>query len=233
MKIYVEEAVFSLLPDLTLFCLEADLGKLRENGREGLEKDFRTALERALERRKEKDEALPPVDPLQAWKKVFGKFTSEKGVKTSFEALLASSRAGRPESRCPVEEAQKAVSLYFSVPLFGLDLPKVQKFLGLCLSQGRDPFLEPEGKESLTREGEICYMDRQGALSRCINWKNSPRTAPTGQSRKVLFISESPDKDSRMRTGEAVRDLERRLNFYFGADTKSFVLDSIQTAKRI
>ena len=91
----------------------------------------------------------------------------------------------------------------------------------------------PEGKEGLTREGEICYMDKLGALSRCINWKSSPRVKLTEQSQKALFLCECADKDSRIRTGEAVRDLERKLQLYFGARTKIFALDAGQASKRV
>lgn len=53
MKIYVEEAVFSLLPRFTLFCLQADVGSFRPSKRNpGV--DFKTAIESVKGREKRK-----------------------------------------------------------------------------------------------------------------------------------------------------------------------------------
>lgn len=230
MKIYVEEAVFSLLPRFTLFCLQADMGPFRLGDRNPMA-DLKTAVE-SVKGREKKEEGLPLSDPLEPWREAFKKFTADKGASCSLDSLLNRARAGTVESMGPVDEAVKAVSLYFSVPISALDVSKVRRFLGLCLSRGRDPFLDEE-KESLTREGEVCYMDKLGAASRCINWKISPRLKATEESRKILFLSESVDADSRMRTAEAVKDLDRRLQAYFGAKARFFVLDSTQMTKRI
>ena len=230
MKIYVEEAVFSLLPRFTLFCLQADMGSFRFGDRNPMA-DLKTAVE-SVKGRQKKEEGLPLPDPLEPWREAFKKFTADKGASCSLNSLLSRARAGTVESIGPVDETVKAVSLYFSVPISALDVSKVRRFLGLCLSRGRDPFLDEE-KESLTSEGEVCYMDKLGAASRCINWKISPRLKATEESRKILFLCESVDADSRMRTAEAVKDLDRRLQAYFGAKTRFFVLDSTQMAKRI
>ena len=230
MKIYVEEAVFSLLPRFTLFCLQADMGSFCLGDRNPMT-DLKTAVE-SVKGREKKEEGFPLSDPLEPWREAFKKFTADKGASCSLNSLLSRARAGTVESIGPVDETVKAVSLYFSVPISALDVSKVRRFLGLCLSRGRDPFLDEE-KESLTSEGEVCYMDKLGAASRCINWKISPRLKATEESRKILFLCESVDADSRMRTAEAVKDLDRRLQAYFGAKTRFFVLDSTQMAKRI
>ena len=230
MKIYVEEAVFSLLPRFTLFCLQADMGSLRLGDRNPMA-DLKTAGE-SVKGREKKEEGLPLPDPLEPWREAFKKFTADKGASCSLDLLLSRARTGEVAATGPVDEAVKAVSLYFSVPISAMDLSEVRGFLGLCLSRGRDPFLDEE-KENLTREGEVCYMDKLGAASRCINWKISSRLKATEESRKILFISESVNADSRMRTAEAVKDLDRRLQAYFGAKTRFFVLDSTQMAKRI
>ena len=230
MKIYVEEAVFSLLPRFNLFCLQADVGSFLP-GKRNPGGDLKAAVE-SVKGREKKEEGLPLSDPLEPWREAFKKFTADKGASCSLNSLLSRARAGTVESMGPVDEAVKAVSLYFSVPISAMDLSKVRGFLGLCLSRGRDPFLDEE-KESFTREGEVCYMDKLGAASRCINWKISPRLKANEESRKILFLSESVDADSRMRTAEAVKDLDRRLQAYFEAKTRFFVLDVTQMAKRI
>ena len=230
MKIYVEEAVFSLLPGFTLFCLEADLGPFCP-GMKNPKCELENAVE-SVKKREKKEEGFPLFNPLEPWREAFKKFTSEKGSKSSLESLIEAADLKAFQALGPMEEVEKAVSLYFSAPLSGVNLSKVNRFLGLCLSGGRDPF-QDEKRESLTLEGEVCYMDRLGAVSRCINWKISPRVKATEESRKILFLSEAVDKDSRMRTGEAVRDLDRRLQTYFGAKTRFFALDEGQMSKRV
>lgn len=61
MKIYVEEAVFSLLPRFTLFCLQADVGSFRP-GKRNPGGDLKTAIESVKGREKRK-RAPPPRSP--------------------------------------------------------------------------------------------------------------------------------------------------------------------------
>ncbi|MBQ1286789.1 MAG: hypothetical protein IIY17_02260 [Aeriscardovia sp.] len=235
MKIYVEEAVFSLFPFLTLFCLKACFDPalpLGEEKEERLKKELECAEKRAR-LREEKMEGLPLADPAAPWREGFEKFTSEKGSESCLESLLREARQGRVRPAGNLERLADAVSLDFSVPLGCEDASKIRGSLGLCLSRGRDPFQAPEGKQTLTREGEVCYLDKLGAVRRCINWENSQRTSPSPSSRRFLFLSESLDKDCTMRTGEAMRDLEKRLRFYFGAETEEFSLSSLRPSKRV
>ena len=234
MKIYVEEAVFSLFPFLSLFCLKADFDPSPSLGEQ---KETRAAQalsssEKRVRLRKVKREGFPLPDPAFSWREGFKKFTAEKGAQSSLEILMREAEAGRLTASGNLERVMDAVSLDFCVPLGCLDASKIRGRLGLCLSPGRDAFQTPEGGEALTREGEVCYLDKLGAVRRCINWENSPRTAPTNQTRTFLFLSESLDKDSAIRTGEAIRDLQRRLRFYFGAKTEEFSLNAFQTSKR-
>ncbi len=53
MRIYVEEAVFSLLPRFTLFCLQADVGSFRP-GKRNPGGDLKTAIESVKGREKRK-----------------------------------------------------------------------------------------------------------------------------------------------------------------------------------
>lgn len=66
MRIYVEEAVFSLLPRFTLFCLQADVGSFRP-GKRNPGGDLKTAIE-SVKGREKKEEGLPLPDPLEPWR---------------------------------------------------------------------------------------------------------------------------------------------------------------------
>ena len=234
MKVYVEEAVFSIFPFLSLFCLKASFDPslpLEAQKEERLDFELSSAQKRAR-LRGEKREGLPLADPAGPWKEGFKKFTAEKGAKSSLESLISEARSGRLAPQGDLEKVMDAVSLDFSSPLGCEDMSKIRGYLGLCLSRGRDPFEAPGGKEDLTLEGEACYMDKLGAVRRCINWENSQRTSPTPSTRRFLFLAESLNKDCAIRTGEAVRDLERRLRFYFGAQTEAFSLNAFQPSKR-
>lgn len=225
----MEEAVFSLLPRFTLFCLQADVGSFRP-GKRNPGGDLKTAIE-SVKGREKKEEGLPLPDPLEPWRGAFKKFTADKGASCFLDSLLSCARTGEVAATGPVDEVVKAVSLYFSVPISVMDLSKVRGFLGLCLSRGRDPFLGRE-KESFTREGEVCYMDKLGAASRCINWKISPPPESQRGGPKDPVSFRIYGRRFQMRTAEAVKDLDRRLQAYFEAKTRFFVLDATQMAKR-
>ena len=92
MKIYVEEAVFSLLPRFTLFCLQADMGSFCLGDRNPMA-DLKTAVE-SVKGREKKEEGLPLPDPLEPWREAFKKFTADKGASCSLDPLLSCARTG-------------------------------------------------------------------------------------------------------------------------------------------
>ena len=90
MKIYVEEAVFSLFPFLSLFCLKADFDPSPSLGEQ---KETRAAQalsssEKRVRLRKVKREGFPLPDPAFSWREGFKKFTAEKGAQSSLEILM-------------------------------------------------------------------------------------------------------------------------------------------------
>ena len=93
------------------------------------------------------------------------------------------------------------------------------------------PFLAGKKKASPVK-GKCVIWTSWGQRAGALIGKFPPRLKAKEEGRKILFLSESVDADSGMRTAEAVKDLDRRLQAYFEARTRFFVLDATQMAKR-
>lgn len=236
-RIYVDAPVFSTFPDFHLFCVIArnlpPAEALDEEKKEEIEKDLEKANLKA--RQWITSDIISENEPVMVWRDAYKKFKTKKGARSSIEALLKRVAQDKPVSSItPLVDIYNAVSLTFAVPVGGEDLDKIQGSMGLCLTKGGDAFL-PIGSEENepTLEGEICYLDDAGAVCRCMNWRDGQRTELTDGTKDAIFLIECTQKDLEGRSREAMEDLERRIEKYFGAKVYDFVLDASQPAVSI
>ena len=102
------------------------------------------------------------------------KFKTKKGVRCSIEALLK-----RVNSENPVSSINKLVDIYnsaslkYALPCGAEDLDSFVGDLKLTITEGGDKFI-PLGseEEDNTLPNELCYIDNEGAVCRCFNWRD-------------------------------------------------------------
>ncbi|MBO6049692.1 MAG: hypothetical protein J6O91_00060 [Aeriscardovia sp.] len=228
-RIYVGEPVFSIFPDFHLFCLTAhglECKNLGEEKEKEIEEELRKANSKA--RRWITSDVISENESVAVWREAYKKFKTKKGARSSIEALLKRVSQDKPVSSItPLVDVYNAISLTFAVPVGGEDLDKIQGSMGLCLTKGGDAFL-PIGSEDNepTLEGEICYLDDAGAVCRCMNWRDGQRTELSDGTKDAIFLIECTQKDLEGRSREAMEELGKRIENYFGAGISGFVLDS-------
>ena len=67
--------------------------------------------------------------------------------------------------------------------------------------------------------GEVIYYDDEGAVCRCLNWREAQRTMLTEDSQNVVAVMEAINPEQIERANEAMEELSKLINQYFGVNT--------------
>lgn len=162
------------------------------------------------------------------WRGAFSQFKTKKGARSSIEALLkrvSQDRDFQPIN--PLVDIYNSISLEFAVPCGGEDLQKIVGDIHLGQAAGGEAFL-PLGAEAdapaLPRE--IIYYDEEGAICRCLNWREAQRTMLTEGTKDVIFFMESINAEQAERANQAMQELKKRITEYFEVEGTDFVVDA-------
>lgn len=160
------------------------------------------------------------------WRGAFSQFKTKKGARSSIEALLkrvSQDREFHPIN--PLVDIYNSISLEFAVPCGGEDLQKIAGDIHLGQAVGGESFL-PLGAEAdaPALPGEIIYFDNEGAICRCLNWREAQRTMLTETTQEVIFFMESINSEQAQRANQAMQELKKRVAEYFGVEGNDFVV---------
>ncbi|WP_373841947.1 B3/4 domain-containing protein [Limosilactobacillus sp.] len=161
---------------------------------------------------------LNPV--IDQWRKAYQQFKKKKGVRSSVEALLKrASKGHRFEPIDPMVDVYNSVSMTYGVPVGMEDRDNIQGAMHLGKVDGGQAF-RPVGAEDdePTLPGEVCWYDDAGAVCRCLNWRDAQRTMLTDDSKNVVAVIESVNAEQAKRANDAMNELGRLINHYFGID---------------
>ena len=75
------------------------------------------------------------------------------------------------------------------------------------------------GRTSQPLEGEVLWYDNDGAVCRCLNWRDGERTMLTEESQNVVAVIESVNAEQIKRANEAIEELSKLINHYFGVES--------------
>ena len=142
------------------------------------------------------DSPLSKNAVVAVWRDAFQKFKKKKGNRASIEALLARVDKGNFVGRInPLVDIYNAASLTYALPVGGEDLDSFVGDLRLTISvEGGDKFMALGDEDNNpTLPGELCYLDDEGAVCRCWNWRDGQRTMLTEDTRNAFMIIESVD----------------------------------------
>ncbi len=151
------------------------------------------------------------------WRKAFQQFKKKKGARSSIEALLKRVNQGREFSPIdPLVDVYNSVSLTYGVPVGIEDRDKIQGDMHLGQVQAGLSF-QPVGadKDEPTLDGEVAYYDDQGAVCRCLNWRDAQRTMLTEDSKNIVAVMEAIDPEQVDRANEAMDQLSQLISHYF------------------
>lgn len=152
------------------------------------------------------------------WRAAYQQFKKKKGARASIEALLKRVDSGKGVGLVdPLVDVYNAISMSYGVPVGIEDRGKIQGSLQLgVVSEGLA--FQPVGadKDEPTLEGEIAWHDDEGAVCRCLNWRDAQRTMLDENSQNIVAVIESVNDEQAARATEAMNALAKQLEEYFG-----------------
>ena len=218
MKVTVENEFWELFPQAQISIMVAK--GLDNSVDESKDLYFKSLLDKGSKRAEDfiSDEPFTQNEVIQEWRQAFTKFKTKKGARSSIEALLKRVSQGREFNPInPLVDIYNSVSLSYAVPCGGEDIDKIEGGLHLAKAQGGEPFF-PLGAETdaPALPEEIIYHDDEGAVCRCLNWREAKRTMLTEETRDAVLVIEAVNEEQAKREQAAMQELQYLVEDYFG-----------------
>ncbi len=160
------------------------------------------------------------------WRQAFSKFKTKKGARSSIEALLKRVNQNREFTPInPLVDIYNSISLKYAVPCGGEDLHLIKGDLHLGKAKGGEAFL-PLGadQDSPALPEEIIYYDQDGAICRCLNWREAQRTMLTEDTTDAVLVIESINNEQAERANRAMDELKHLIDTYFNTESTMKIL---------
>lgn len=226
---------FTIEPSFWDLFPESEIGVLVISGIDNTEDGNRDNRQRIIDELERANELAQrhlsgPVlsqNPIVAvWRDAFAKFRTKKGARSSIEALLRRVERGKGVGPInPLVDIYNAISLEYGLPCGVEDIDTFVGDLRLKVTDGGDPFWalgDEEGSETLP--GEVCYVDDEGAVCRCWNWRDGERTMLTERTTRAVAILESVDPGRHDDLAAALDMLADRVREHMGAAVEAQAL---------
>ena len=218
MKVTVENEFWELFPQAQISIMVAK--GLDNSVDESKDPYFKSLLDKGSKRAEDfiVNETFTQNDVIQEWRSAFSKFKTKKGARSSIEALLKKVSQGREFNPInPLVDIYNSVSLSYAVPCGGEDIDKIEGGLHLAKAKGGESFF-PLGAETdaPALPEEIIYHDDEGAVCRCLNWREAKRTMLTEETRDAVLVIEAVNEEQAKRAQAAMQELQYLVEDYFG-----------------
>ncbi|MGT2925976.1 B3/B4 domain-containing protein [Streptococcus cuniculipharyngis] len=164
---------------------------------------------------------------IQVYRQAYQKFKTKKGARCSIEALLKRSQGDRAVTSInPLVDIYNAASLRYALPVGAEDLDTFVGDLYLTQTEGGDDFyLIGDGENNPTLPGEICYKDDQGAVCRCLNWRDGHRTMIREQTKNAFVVIELLEPERQDDLLAALNFIGQQASDYLSAKAAITILD--------
>ncbi|GEK90168.1 B3/B4 domain-containing protein (DNA/RNA-binding domain of Phe-tRNA-synthetase) [Alkalibacterium putridalgicola] len=225
-KINVDKEFWDLFPDAQINVLVV---KGLDNKVDGSDTAY---FEGLLEKGKQEAKTHLTEEPfsqnpvIDEWRQAFRQFKTKKGARSSIEALLKRASQDRDFSPInPLVDIYNSVSLKYAVPCGGEDLDVIEGDLHLGKAKGGEPFF-PLGAETdaPALPEEIIYYDDEGAVCRCLNWREAKRTMLQEDTENAVLVIESINSEQAKRADQAASELKNLVDAYFQLESKTYTL---------
>ena len=166
------------------------------------------------------------------WRQAFSQFKTKKGARSSIEALLKRVDQDREFSPInPLVDLYNSVSMKYAVPCGGEDLDVISGDLYLGKAKGGEPFF-PLGaeKDSPALSEEIIYYDNNGAVCRCLNWREAQRTMLQEDTKNAVLVIESVNSEQAKRADKAIKELQSLIYSYSQVESITATLNNKSTS---
>lgn len=229
-QVTIDDSFWELFPDAQINILFAD-GIDNHDSDKGIEERKKMIADANQEAQKFLTNETFRLNPvIDQWRKAYQQFKKKKGARSSIEALLKRTNQGRKlEPIDPLVDIYNCVSLTYGVPVGMEDRQNITDTMHLGQVSGGQAFL-PVGAEEdePTLPGEVCWYDDEGAVCRCLNWRDGKRTMLTEDSSSVVGVIESVNAEQIARANDAMDELTSLIQKYFGVEATVYHLTKDQ-----
>ena len=144
---------------------------------------------------------LAELPSIAAWRKAFSAFgVSPTKYRNAAEALLRRiTRKGDLPTISTLVDLGNLVSIRCAVPVFVVDLDRIDKRLVVRVATGNEIFDDLGGTDANhPQPGEVVFVDASDAVAaRRWCWRQSRASAVTADTRNVLMVAEAHHSDGR------------------------------------
>ncbi|MDK2829871.1 MAG: hypothetical protein PWP67_2697 [Clostridium butyricum] len=164
---------------------------------------------------------------IKVWREAFQKFKTKKGARSSIEALLKRVNNGNHLGTInPLVDIYNSISLRYGLPCGGEDIDTFVGDIRLTKAVGNEKFITLGTDENAPPyEGEIVYKDNEGAICRCLNWREAVRTMLTENTENAFLCIELIDEGRLNEFENALKDLAKTIQDNLGGTCKISILD--------
>ena len=226
-KFIVENSFWELFP-------EAKIGVIVFRGIDNSLKDEEKYKEMLLNSEKQallhlSKEDFSSNEVIKIWREAFQKFKTNKGARSSIEALLKRVHKGDHIGTInPLVDIYNAISLKYALPCGGEDINTFVGNIRLTKAKGDEPFIILGSEESAPpNKDEIVYKDDAGAICRCWNWRESVRTMLTKQTKNAFVCLESVNTMRVSDLIKALNELATLVEQNLGGSSQILILDYV------
>ena len=228
MKVTVDQAFWDLFPTAKITVMS--LYGIDNTVDEAKDLYFKELLDKGAKRAWEfmDEENYTQSEFVQEWRQAFSKFKTKKGARSSIEALLKRVHQGREFYPInPLVDLYNSVSMAYALPCGGEDMDKLVGGLSLGQAKGGEPFFPLGAEEDAPAlEGEIIYYDQEGAVCRCLNWREAQRTMLTEETKNAILVIEAINEEQAKRAQAAMQELKDLAKDYFGVEGRIYQLSA-------
>lgn len=166
-------------------------------------------------------------DVIKVYREAFQKFKTKKGARSSIEALLKRiNNGGKIGNINPLVDIYNSISIKYALPCGGEDIDKFVGDIRLTLANGTESFITlGSDKSEPPYENEVVYKDDEGAICRCLNWRESVRTILTEQTENAFLCIELLDNSRIDVLNCALSELKMLIDDNLGGTNKIEILD--------
>lgn len=174
------------------------------------------------------EETFSQNQVIEEWRQAFSKFKTKKGARSSIEALLK--RVSQDRDFYPINplvDIYNSISMKYALPCGGEDIDVISGDLHLGKAKGGEPFF-PLGAETdaPALAEEMIYYDNEGAVCRCLNWREAQRTMLTEETKNAVLVIESINLEQVNRANEAIKELKELVDTHFKVESVIATLNS-------
>lgn len=164
---------------------------------------------------------------INEWRKAYQKFKLDQNIPDSEALLKSAARGVEVEKVDPLKDIYNSVAMTYGLPGRRDDIATFKGDMVFTKTKSREPYIALGDYEyDNTLPGEIAFIDDDGDICRCWNWREGQRILQTEDTADAFLIIESVDPNRMSDLKNAAEELARLIRKYLNGTTEIFYMNS-------